>query len=612
MTREAASVSCRGLVLAGLLVVLGCGGRDDAPPSGGAANAASRAVSVALAKAKLIPLGRGAPRMDRWEDHQDSLQVAVVPLSGGSLRIGPMRLEQAYTLEFLPVVSQGGQAAGRMVKVRLEADGESVELAAVPAIEIARVGPPERVAMLREPVRIDLASFVDRLVMITWTWEGDPAASANAGVAALRLVPARRVKRPHVLFVCSDTHRADHAFGPLGGELMPRLQDLRARSVLYRKAYSSASWTLPSIATSLTGRFPRFHLTGKLIERRPSGEKRVAQPPGQFVAAWAGTEYVLSTYPATLETLPERLRDAGYRTLMVASNYFYSVSGIAADGSELVYATGAVPGDVINTAARDLVEAAGTDEPIFLLVHYMDAHEYVKWPYQPAPSAVRAAGSADGARYRARVRDVDRHLHDLLTWWDERLGVDESLVVFYADHGEELGERQPGLIGHGGSMREELLRVPLLVHYPRGMGLAGVETDARAALVDLVPTTLETAGLAPGGQLLDGRSLVGLARGEGGQRDIFADFQLYGDELSSVRREDYKLVIDLTHDARTLSSTSGSALDPAVEQSMTSALQASFDTYAMRASTETADVRSDQAIDQQEVTRRLQALGYVE
>jgi len=65
------------------------------------------------------------------------------------------------------------------------------------------------------------------------------------------------------------------------------------------------------------------------------------------------------------------------------------------------------------------------------------------------------------------------------------------MVVVTSDHGEEFAEHDG--FGHN-TLYEEILRVPLLVKWPRG-GRAGTINEALTSSVDLAPTLLEVAGL---------------------------------------------------------------------------------------------------------------------
>jgi arylsulfatase A-like enzyme len=89
------------------------------------------------------------------------------------------------------------------------------------------------------------------------------------------------------------------------------------------------------------------------------------------------------------------------------------------------------------------------------------------------------------------IRDVDRHIGEVLDAVDRFGLASNTMVVLTADHGEQAGAH--GLGGKGGTIYKENLRVPLIV---RGAGVAG-GTSSRALVgsVDLTPTLLSLAGL---------------------------------------------------------------------------------------------------------------------
>jgi len=115
----------------------------------------------------------------------------------------------------------------------------------------------------------------------------------------------------------------------------------------------------------------------------------------------------------------------------------------------------------------------------------------------PTHAQVRHVSDA----YDDCVRWMDDELGALLTELERRDGWSDTLLVVVSDHGEELSEH--GAIGHGQSLRPELLRVPVLFVGP---GIAPARYDDDVALVDVMPTVLGLLGLEiPAG--LDGRDL---------------------------------------------------------------------------------------------------------
>jgi arylsulfatase A-like enzyme len=116
------------------------------------------------------------------------------------------------------------------------------------------------------------------------------------------------------------------------------------------------------------------------------------------------------------------------------------------------------------------------DRPLFAWIHLADAHaEHASHDHFPVESTLDA--------YDNELRWLDFNLATIFAAIHRRYG-DDVVVALTSDHGEEFGER--GAYGHGFSLREPMVHVPLLVRAP---GLEpGVET--RPVNVAGVPATL--------------------------------------------------------------------------------------------------------------------------
>ena len=97
------------------------------------------------------------------------------------------------------------------------------------------------------------------------------------------------------------------------------------------------------------------------------------------------------------------------------------------------------------------------------------------------------------ALYDMEVRYLDRAIGELLAAIPPRTLAD-TLVVFTADHGEELYDH--GWWLHARSVFEELIRVPLIVRWDRRLP-AGRRLDGPVRLLDLAPTIVAAAGGRP-------------------------------------------------------------------------------------------------------------------
>lgn len=102
------------------------------------------------------------------------------------------------------------------------------------------------------------------------------------------------------------------------------------------------------------------------------------------------------------------------------------------------------------------------------------------------------------------------------------------LLVLFSDHGEEFDEHTNG---HFNSMAEAVLRVPLVLV---GDGIPHALHRERIRTVDIVPTVLDLAGLAPDPDVeFDGRSLAAVVRGSGSpSADALALAEAYTSDLA--------------------------------------------------------------------------------
>jgi uncharacterized sulfatase len=108
--------------------------------------------------------------------------------------------------------------------------------------------------------------------------------------------------------------------------------------------------------------------------------------------------------------------------------------------------------------------------------------------------------------YLASVSFLDAQVGRLLRSLEEHGLMDNTIVVFFSDHGFHLGEHGQW---HKFTLYEQSARVPLIMRVP-GMTSPGTVIHHTVELVDLYPTLQQLCGLPFPGQSLSGRSLVPL------------------------------------------------------------------------------------------------------
>ncbi|MBX9942851.1 MAG: sulfatase-like hydrolase/transferase [Reyranella sp.] len=114
--------------------------------------------------------------------------------------------------------------------------------------------------------------------------------------------------------------------------------------------------------------------------------------------------------------------------------------------------------------------------------------------------------------YMGLIRQIDDWLGRLFDHLAKAGRLDDTLIVFTADHGDFLGDHW---LGEKEMFYEEALRVPFIVVDPDSAADAtrGTVDDRLVEAIDVVPTVLAALGLPPHEHLVEGRSLLPLLRG---------------------------------------------------------------------------------------------------
>ena len=114
--------------------------------------------------------------------------------------------------------------------------------------------------------------------------------------------------------------------------------------------------------------------------------------------------------------------------------------------------------------------------------------------------------------YYARVSMIDSQIGRLYNHLKETGTLDNTVIMFTADHGETLGSHG-GLLDKGWHHFEETHHVPMIIRFPDG-SQAGTRLPELASLADIYPTVLDLAGGEYDSEAIHGTSLLPLIRGE--------------------------------------------------------------------------------------------------
>jgi len=338
---------------------------------------------------------------------------------------------------------------------------------------------------------------------------------------------------PNVVFIVIDTLRKDYA-----KSLEEELKKLGFIS--YKNAIAPSSWTLPSHVSMLTGLYPAFHgvhetKTKKDFEIRVDKKKRrtlisyilldlglntyliTANP---FVSPYFGIDGFLKTYEVTgflniqirqqIKIIKDdmsnkfKYRLSIVKELLKLGKYSALLKLILKYPLYQHYLWRSWPIDKGAKFAIKKLESIlsiSRKDSNFIFMNLMEVHE----PYSKKEEKTYRNYFMENLKtnklnpnliknwkenYPKEVAYVTERVLEIMRILKERGMFDNSLIIVTSDHGQLLGEH--GRIGHGVFLYDELLRVPLLVKYPKGYTINHIQEDSKyISLTRLKPFILD-------------------------------------------------------------------------------------------------------------------------
>jgi len=305
--------------------------------------------------------------------------------------------------------------------------------------------------------------------------------------------------KKNLILISLDTVRADVAYSAK----FKAIETLRNKGVTFLNTISSSPLTPISHATVFTGLQPYHHGIRHLFKEQLN---------------------------KGIVTLPQIISKRGWQTAAIVScpgmNKWYGFSkGFShyddeiprlADGSDPLKTIDVKKRGTALKRANLVVEKAEKwlehrkKEPFFLFLHFFDAH----WPYE-APEKFGGDNT-----YEEEVAFTDHYLGIFLDSLKKKGLFDDSLIVCFSDHGEDLNGLYPNdkggdllghpeEFGHGCLLYDQTQKVVLIV---KDQSLTeNKQIDTQVRLVDIAPTILTLLGEKYDSSQFDGTSLVGIA-----------------------------------------------------------------------------------------------------
>jgi arylsulfatase A-like enzyme len=397
------------------------------------------------------------------------------------------------------------------------------------------------------------------------------------------------MSRPNILLVHADQHRAD-CLGIAGHPQLqtPNLDALARAGVHFTHTYTPIPVCTPARASLLTGTWPSRHGFIANADTEIHAPTSLTLPTlyqllheAGYYVGHVGKWHVHRTMLPTTFGADAYVPEGGYGTWRNAqglppkprTNHFFGEADphITPDQSALAWGA--------DQTIALLQQSATTTQPFFLRWDPSEPHlpnvvpepyaslynpaDLAPWPSFPDTLAKkpyiqrkqRQTWGVEGwswddwspivARYLGEITLLDHQLGRILAELD-RLGLaDNTLVIYTADHGDLCGGH--GLIDKHFVMYEELVRVPLLMRWPRGLPANTVCSAFVCSALDLAMTLCVVAKIAPPASFAGSNLLTELAQPT--RNNIFAVY--YGNQLGlysqrMVRDRKWKYVWNAT------------------------------------------------------------------
>ncbi|MFN0206325.1 MAG: sulfatase [Planctomycetota bacterium] len=369
---------------------------------------------------------------------------------------------------------------------------------------------------------------------------------------------------PNILIITCDTLRADrlHLYGH-NRETSPQLDKLAKESVVFERFYANSSFTPPSHASILTGKYVKTHGVLWWNDTLSHGTPTIAQLVGTPKERKAN----------------EDARGLGYRTgAFVNLNNFTQLE--VTRGFDHIRSEMWLPGDELNKDFLGWVDDTNDQRQFCAWLHYWDPHRpyaFRSWIWldpkktpeqlnamKPADRALTekmartsrrpdyifnetlfgkgdlGVGRDDGHYNRKKEKrslpsyipasggpriltsDDDRFLIDRydggVAFQDEQLGklieglrsrgvLDNTILVITSDHGETFTERDDEYFTHDPHLYDEVAHIPCIIRFPNGK-FGGTRIAAVSESVDIVPTIYDYLGLLTDPSKFAGESLM--------------------------------------------------------------------------------------------------------
>lgn len=334
----------------------------------------------------------------------------------------------------------------------------------------------------------------------------------------------KSTKLNKVIFIIADTLRAKNV-GIYGRNPSPtpNIDKLGKEGVVFLNAYSTITATDPSITSIMSGLYPLsvglinhgFHVTPQEEDSltnitflseifRKNGYKTAAI---DWMGRWhkRGYDYYSGRinkgkeksypifdnlpFPLILRILDKIAIKYFKREFFIRFYYaFFPHPKIPYDPANLI----------VDRAIKVLKQ--NENNKLFLYLHFWDAHS----PHTKPRGLKSYLLNNVNDTYNAEINYLDKEIGRLYDYLNSTQQLSETLIVFTADHGENLSEHD--IAFNHENLYEDVVKVPLII---KSQNLPIVSVRSCIQLIDIFPTVLTLSGIKYD-KNIDGKSLLPL------------------------------------------------------------------------------------------------------
>ncbi len=370
--------------------------------------------------------------------------------------------------------------------------------------------------------------------------------------------------RKYVFAIALDTLRYDSIGEKRNGvSLTPEIDKLKADSVVFNNAYTQSSWTLASFASFFTGLYEFNHQVTRITSIEKSKPFLIEQIRNKFFTVnlnaglWLEGKFGFSRGFDYFDVVSTPTDSYGGRVLFDRTIDMLNRSRIPKQFMFLhtyqIHSPFAPPEDYIKKLKLKVKEKN-------LDTYYYDKQYLSNFDPELPEEMMKL--------YEAEIKAFDDFYGNFVKKLKEMGIYNQSMIVFFTDHGEEFYEHKGW--SHAHALYNELLKSPLFIKFPANQH-RGKTIDTPVAIIDILPTVLDFTQIRHD-RKVDGLSLMPLINGgEWKRKQVYASTSVTYlvkqiQPKFAIIDSDYKLIYNYEYSPENLKFFEKYGLPPKVDE----------------------------------------------